>query len=345
VAQKDERRHDPANPDLDAAYEAAVERWLRLDEPERISRIYDEDVFPLALARMERQALSRDRADLLILPVGTQRYSPRLVTTAIPAASVGLVATPEALEIAKELEESLRGAGAAVDLRVSESGGVSRAEVAELAIRIYRTAGEPDPSRTVVDLTSGRKPTVAALASTADALGATSCYLEATFHRPPHGGYATGERLVFSLPLVTGPAATSLDAARTLGRAGLFRQAAREIGRRGRNRYLPPETRAARHAFLMCDALTSGDARRAALALRRAVREASGGTSATVTKQAWAEWGRLLFNRDEEALAAGLFELARAVAGAVERPARRGPRRLRLPVRALLGWLFAAEAD
>ncbi len=326
--------------DLDREYTQAVSAWLELDDPRLIASRYEERVFPLALARLEREALSRTAAHLLILPVGTQPYSPRLVAAGAPAAVVGLLATPGSLDIARSLEEELRASGAEADLRISETDGVSRAEVAELAIRIYRTAGEPGPARTLVDLTSGRKPTVAALASVADAVGAMSCYLEATFHRPPHGGYATNERLVFSPPLRLASAAGALEAPRALARAGLFREAALSIARAGKERYLPPEVRAARHLFTMCSALAGGDPRRAASALRRAVREAGGRSPGGMLEKAWQHWGRRLAKGDPSALDAGLRELRRALG----RPGTRGgAAALRAAIRPLFAWLFAAQ--
>ncbi len=334
---------DLLDPELDARYDAAVAWWLALEDPREIEPGYRERVFPLALARMAREAASRSTMELLLLPVGTQPYSPRLVVEGIPAAAVGLLATPESLPIAMELAGFLQERGVVTDIRELASHGVSREEVAELAVATYRTAGEPDPRRTVVDLTSGRKPTIAALATVADTLGACNCYLEASFHRHPHGGFATHERLLVSGPLELRAVSPALEAPRALALAGLFGEAARHLSRQARNRYLPPQVRAARHLFALCRHLVEEDPRRAAASLRRAVGQvrAPSPLHALLT-EAYQVWGVPASEDDSGALGAGLAELRRLVAPAAREhlPAVRADRRLRPCLRPVLEWLL-----
>jgi len=338
---------DSCDPELDARYTKAVDEWLRLEDPADIAAEYDGKVFPLALARMERDAAARPTAALLILSVGTQPYSPQLVATGVPAASAGLISTSLSLPIARRLEEELQDRGVTTDLRIAESGGISRTEIAELIIRIYRTAGEPPPEQTVIDLTSGRKPTTAAMASAADALGAMNCYLEADFHRHPHGGYATGERLVLDGPLPLGGAVATLEAARALGRAGLLRGAARHIASRGEHQYLPPALRAARHLFNAAASLLEGRPAAAATAYRRALRELPRSSRlATLLEDSWTNGWAGLARGDSLAYGACLGELRPLLPRNVQRaggpspPGRRVPLRLRRAVSPPLHWLF-----
>ncbi len=347
MTENDVDRTDPWDPELERRYEEAVKNWLDLEDPASIQAEYDAKVFPLAIARARRETGGQRRADLLILPVGTQPYSPTLVAEFVPAPSVGLLATEQSLAIAQTLEQTLAQRGVQTDLRLIGSHGVLRGEVAELAIRIYRSAGEPAPERTLVDITSGRKPTVAALASVADALGARICYLEARFHRHPHGGFATFERLVTSRPLELSAVSRTMEAARALAREGLFTAAARHIGRRGRSGYLPPAVRAARHLFMACDALRSLDAARAARAIARARREQSDRLSRLRLHLdvLWEDWGRLLADEDPVALAAGLAEIDRLLPAAARSRHYPAPpsRSLRPVIRPVMGWLLAEE--
>jgi len=342
------------DPNLDQRYRDAVEQWLQLDSPAEIQSVYDRVVFPLALARMERDAAARPASALLILPVGTQPYSPRLVAAGIPAAAAGLISTSDSLPIARDLEILLAARGIRTDLRVSETGGVSRPEVAELVTRIYRTAGEPPPEATIVDLTSGRKPTVAAMASVADTLGATSCYLEAKFHRHPHGGYATGERLVLDGPLSLASVIASVQAARALARAGLLREAARHLSALQSSRYLPPRARAAQHLFNASAAVLEGRATAAAAAYRRALRQLPPRSHLTTTLQeAWRNGWSELARGDRSALAACHAELLRLLPRGVPPPhdsadhpfRSRPPLRLRRAVRPVFQWLFGVADD
>ncbi len=337
---------DPSDPDLDTRYDAAVAWWLALEDPREIDPGYRDRVFPLALARMAREAASRSPMDFLLLPVGTQPYSPRLVVEGMPAANVGLLATPESLPIAVELAGFLQERGVVTDIRELASHGVSREEVAELAVAAYRTAGEPDPRRTVVDLTSGRKPTIAALATVADTLGACNCYLEASFHRHPHGGYATYERLLVSGPLDLGAVSPALEAPRALARAGLFGEAARHLARQARNRYLPPQVRAARHLFTLCHHLAEEEPRRAAASLRRAVGQLPAPSPLrALLAEAYQKWGVVASEATPGALGAGLAELRRLVTPAAREhlPAVRAEQRLRPFLRPVLEWLLAGR--
>ncbi len=338
------REEDPLDPELDARYEAAVNWWLGLRDAAEIEAGYRERVFPLALARMVREAASRAPVEFLLLPVGTQAYSPRLVVEGMPAAAVGMLATPgTSHEIAEKLATLLGERGVATDVRLLASHGVSREEVAELAVAVYRTAGEPDPRRTVVDLTSGRKPTTAALATVADTLGAGNCYLEAAFHRPPHGGYATRERLLVSAPLELRAVSPALEAPRALAREGLFGEAARYLGRRARGRYMPPQVRAARHLFALCQHLVEENPRRAAASLRRAVGQLRAPSPFRETlAEAYRVWGVVAREDDLGALGAALAELRRLVAPGVRPrlPAVRPDRRLRPVLRPVLEWLM-----
>jgi len=317
---------DPWNPDLDEQYLEAVRCWLEMTDPGRISTTYESTIFPLALARMEREAAGSSPFDLLILPVGTQPFSPRLAATRISADTVGLIATNASLEIARDLAKTLENEGTPCDIRLSEFDGVSREEVAVLATRIYKAAGEPDPARTIVDLTSGRKPTVAALASFADALGAFSCYLEAKFHRHPHGGFATQERFRIDQPLALGTIVRTLEAARALAGASFFEDAAIFIGRQGGRGYLAPDVRAARHLFSACAALLENDGPTAERAFLRALRElppdSRPADALRFSRPAW----RAMKDGDRKTLDAARSELRRTLT-------RRGTARFEAPAR------------
>ena len=337
---------DPWDPGLDEKYRAAIDAWLELTDPDRIARTYERTVFPLALARMEREASGSSPFELLILPVGTQPFSPRLVAKGVSAAAVGLLATDASLEIARELAGILESEGVPCDIRLSETGGVSREEIAVLATRIYKAAGEPDPSRTIVDLTSGRKPTVAALASVADALGTFNCYLEARFHRPPHGGFATDERLRIDPPLTLGSVVRTLEAARALAAASLFDDAADHIGRLGRTGYLAPDVRASRHLFAACSALVRNDGLAAERAFRRALRELpEQSRGADTLRRSRAAWPAM---KDDEpdALDSARTELRRILTAkgrARLEISGRGSKTYRELFRPVFGWLMGVS--
>jgi len=295
---------------IEERYRKIVDSWLSLSDPAVISEIYEKQVFPLAMENMRQAWASQPPVDLLVLPVGTQKYSPRLVTVAIPARKVGLIATSQSAAIASELATVLEGEKIETDLRVSSQDGVSRQEIGDIGIRIYRTAGEPEPSKTLFDLTSGRKPMVAALASVADALGAMNCYLEASFHRPPHGGFATAESLHIGEPLNISAVTRTLEAARALARAGYCKDAAKYIAGRGKNQYLPPPVRAANQLFSAFQKLIEKNPEAAARAFRRAIRELPAGTRLhSQLEDAWAAGWNLLARGDHHVLDVALREL------------------------------------
>ncbi len=66
-------RPDPWDPELDEHYRCAVGDWLSLHDPGVIASTYDERIFPMALARMERDAASRAKHRLILVALPSVR--------------------------------------------------------------------------------------------------------------------------------------------------------------------------------------------------------------------------------------------------------------------------------
>ncbi|MCX7801265.1 MAG: hypothetical protein N2109_13115 [Fimbriimonadales bacterium] len=168
--------------DLDAQLRA-LERQIEEHDPDAAKALYDREYFPLACLRISLQAQAVFRRRLAFIPVGTQPYSPILATLANPAMRTVYLYTQGSkpsldivLESVQPTEFVARDIG-----DVEDPTGLLPIVEAELAL-----CGRPNPLHVAMDVTSGRKATVAVLGSIAAALGFQQTYiLSQPFERHP----------------------------------------------------------------------------------------------------------------------------------------------------------------
>lgn len=147
----------------------------RAGSPEEAERVYNEQVFPLACMRVREECAPVKTAELAVIPVGTQPYSPILAAIANRAKRYLLLYTDASKPNADTLVESLEIANyEAFDIgEGSDPVAILKAVQAELAL-----LGHVDPNLVGFDITSGRKATVATLGSIAAVRGYRQSYIQ-----------------------------------------------------------------------------------------------------------------------------------------------------------------------
>lgn len=213
---------------------------LLLAAPDRAARVlaYEEHVFPFAAAAMWATRTDAPSADLLIVPIGTQPYSPLLAILATPATRVALLVTepqrdgdvvrsPGSRPTADRVRDTLAGGlPDRTDVRVEMFGigdGNDGAAVARAVGAAAAWAGDPWPLDVTVDVSGGRKSTTAALGGIAAALGYRTAYLEG---RHVVDGFYVDERRFALADVASIVHAERRAAATMLLEAGAFPEAA-----------------------------------------------------------------------------------------------------------------------
>lgn len=168
----------PTNPeetpaDLQAELQRLEARIAELPEPEA-TVLYNRELFPLACLSVRLQAADRPRRRLAFIPVGTQPYSPILATLANPADRTVLLYTEGSKPCLRDLLESVPLQNPS--LREFEDDPNPRV-ILEIVESELAWSGRPSVGQVAVDVTSGRKSTVATLGAVAAALGFLQSYL------------------------------------------------------------------------------------------------------------------------------------------------------------------------
>lgn len=143
--------------------------------------IYRDEVFPFAAARLLAARDQQPSAELLVIPVGTQPYSPLLAALATPARCVALLvttkSTPCADEVAAALAQLPAGQAPAVERFAIGDANSGLAVVRAVDAALF-WAGDPWPADVTLDVTGGRKATSAALGALAGLRGFRQVYIE-----------------------------------------------------------------------------------------------------------------------------------------------------------------------
>jgi hypothetical protein len=174
----------PTLAEAEAALRAAA-------EPER-KAVYEAQCFPLAAERLFAARHEAPTAELLIVPVGTQAYSPLLAMLAAPARRVALLVTeaqteggrspgsrPTAAELIAAVGAGWPDADGAPEIALFSIGdGLDGARVAEAVGAALFWAGDPWPIDVTIDVSGGRKATTAALGALGGGLGFRLSYIE-----------------------------------------------------------------------------------------------------------------------------------------------------------------------
>ncbi len=163
--------------ELEAAEAELLAEWEGLPRGEKAQRFYDTRLFPLACERMRRIGASGPAAELAFVPVGTQPYSPILAALANPARLTLLLHT----EGSRSHCEQVRAALADEPLRLEPrpiGDGTDGHRIARVVQGELVAAGLPGAEEVVVDVTSGRKATVAVLGAIAAVRGFRQGYIE-----------------------------------------------------------------------------------------------------------------------------------------------------------------------
>lgn len=177
---------------ISASDQQAAYAQLRRLSGDEATAFYETEVFPLAAQTLLARRSEQPVADLLILPVGTQPYSPSLAALAIPARAVALLHTVsirhedgqfdpgsemEALRVNATLQQ-LPEATRPVTERFRLGDGIDALDIANAVQAALAWAGDPWPTRITLDLSGGRKATASALGAIATLSGWRQTYLE-----------------------------------------------------------------------------------------------------------------------------------------------------------------------
>lgn len=160
-----------------------LEQRIEESAPDLARSIYDREYFPLICLQLALQAEVVPQRRLAFIPIGTQPYSPILATLANPARrTVYLYTEGSQAQLQTVLQSvSVRDAAAHDIGEVEDPAGILPIVESELAL-----CGRPGAEQVSVDVTSGRKATVAVLGSIAAALGFQQTYiLSDPFERHP----------------------------------------------------------------------------------------------------------------------------------------------------------------
>ena len=189
-----------------ASLDAAVAS-LREAPPQARTDLYERTVFPFAVRTARARAELAPQARLLVVPVGTQPYSPLLAILSCKADRIALLVTEPQDGAGGEAgigSEGSRATGERV-IATLEAAGVPR-ELIQLssigdgtdAERVAHAvgaalffAGDPWSTEVTIDISGGRKSTTAALGGIACTLGFRLSYIEG---RHVVGGFYADER-------------------------------------------------------------------------------------------------------------------------------------------------------
>jgi hypothetical protein len=221
--------------------EQALEQLLATPENARAA-VYERFVFPIAATRLRAERSLAPAAELLILPVGTQPYSPLLAALSTQTPRVALLVTepqthgdlarspgsrPTAERVVDALSKGLEPAECPAFEFFSIGEGTAGDAVVRAVDAALFWAGDPWPSEVAVDVSGGRKATTSALGGIAALLGLRQFYIEG---RAVVGGFYVDE-VRHALSDVS--ALMRLDerrAATALLEAGAFNEAAERFG-------------------------------------------------------------------------------------------------------------------
>lgn len=233
---------EPPDPS-EAAYRAAIDAFLALPPQDR-AEAYERTLFPHAAARAWGLRGDVPPAALLVVPVGTQPYSPLLAILATPAPHVALLVTeeqsgangirspgsrPTAARVEAALERGLPGGAPTPQVSVFSigQGTDGRAVVEALGAALF-AAGDPWPLGVAVDVSGGRKSTTSALGGIAAVHGHRLSYIEG---RHLVGPYFVDEERHALADVAALCHADERSAASALLEAGAFRAAAGAFAR------------------------------------------------------------------------------------------------------------------
>ncbi|MCW5941692.1 MAG: hypothetical protein KIS66_05640 [Fimbriimonadaceae bacterium] len=162
---------------LDEASDLALREVEAAPDEASAVEAYERVLFPCACERMRRVGRYLPTARLAFVPVGTQPYSPVLAVLANPAEDVTLLCTGHTRGYAERVAAAV--APERPRLRFAEIGdGTDTVRIAEVLLGQVASQGFPPRGAVVVDVTSGRKATTAALGAVAAVRGYRQAYIE-----------------------------------------------------------------------------------------------------------------------------------------------------------------------
>lgn len=236
---------------------------------------YERYVFPIAATRLRAESSIAPTAELLILPVGTQPYSPLLaaLSTRTPRVALlvteaqtqdGLSRSPGSRPTAERVVDALSAGLEPGDCPAFELFSIGEGTSGDAVVRAVEAAlfwaGDPWPSEVAVDVSGGRKATTSALGGIAALMGFRQFYIEG---RAILGGFYVDE-VRHALSDVS--ALMRLDerrAATALLEAGAFAEAAERFREVATGQCTGP---AVRWLLDLCNALARADSDLGALA-------------------------------------------------------------------------------
>jgi len=184
--------------------QVGVQRLLSAADSERAA-IYEAQVFPFAAVRFRAERDQFPSAELLLLPIGTQPYSPLLAALSTttkkvamlvtePQVEAGVLRSPGSRPTAQRVIDALTQGLDEADLPEIElfsiGTGTSGHAVVQAVDAALFWAGDPWPSDVAVDVSGGRKATTSALGGIASIAGFRQFYIEG---RALAGGYYVDE--------------------------------------------------------------------------------------------------------------------------------------------------------
>lgn len=211
---------------LDEAGTLALGRVESAPDEATAIEAYERDLFPCACERMRRVGRFLPVARLAFVPVGTQPYSPILAVLANPADEVVLLCTQHTRSYGERVAAAAAIADRRPNVRFADIGsGTDTLRIAEVVLGQVAALGFPPRNSVLVDVTSGRKATTAALGAVAAVRGYRQAYIEGqpipTFPR-----LMARERHVILADVRTLASEPDRESAMTALREGEFRLAA-----------------------------------------------------------------------------------------------------------------------
>ncbi len=180
--------------ELESARAEALQEWEALAPGRKAQQRYDTHLFPLACEAMRRIGGAGPAAEVAFVPVGTQPYSPILAALANPARVTLLLHTEGSRTHCDQVREAL--ANEPLHLEPRPIGdGTDGHRIARVVHGELVAAGLPAAEHVVVDVTSGRKATVAVLGAIAAVRGFRQGYIEGSPSRR-HPSLFVNERYV-----------------------------------------------------------------------------------------------------------------------------------------------------
>ena len=181
--------------DLESAYQEAIHRWEGTSDPKKAETLYRTEVFPLACARIQSKVAQLPPVRIALVPVGTQEYSPILAALANPSEKTVFLHTPGSLPFAEAARKALEGRFGEIAL-LNIGDGTDGVRLTRAVLSEYAAAGLPPGKDVAMDLTGGRKATVAILGALAALKGFRQSYIEG-WESKSHKGFFHSERLVY----------------------------------------------------------------------------------------------------------------------------------------------------